>query len=108
MGPRKKFTQEFKLEVLRELDSGKTVAELSRVYEVHPNVMYRWRREFRDNPKEAFAGLGNTYKLEAKLAERDRLIGKLYAENELLKKAIANLKTHHTRERRRIRSGGST
>ncbi len=104
---RKRFTRDFKLMVLRELDSGKTATELSRVHEVHPNVIQRWRCEYRDNPKNAFAGPGNTHKLEAKLAERDRIIGKLYAENELLKKAIANLKSHHMGQRRRTRTGGS-
>ncbi len=104
---RKRFTRDFKLMVLRELDSGKTAPELSRLYEVHPNVIHRWRHEYQDNPKDAFAGPGNTYKLEAKLAERDCLIGRLYAENELLKKAIANLKSYHTGQRRQTRTGGS-
>lgn len=102
---RKKFTRDFKLMVLSELDSGKTTAEVSRVHEVHPNMISRWRREYRNNPKNAFAGQGNTYKLEAKLAEKDRLIGKLYAENELLKKAIAN-KTQYLAEQRRLRNAG--
>jgi len=74
---RKRFTQDFKLKVLSELDSGKTVAELSRMYEVHPNVLSRRRREYKRNPREAFAGHGNTWKLEALLAERERLIGQL-------------------------------
>lgn len=104
---RKRFTRDFKLMVLRELDSGKKAAELGRLHEVHPNVIHRWQHEYRDNPKDAFAGPGNTYKLEAKLAERERLIGRLYAENELLKKAIANLKAYHTGQRRRTRAGGS-
>jgi transposase len=90
-----------------ELDSGKSVAELSRQYEVHPNMIYRWRREYRQNPKEAFAGRGNTWKLEAKLAEYQRLTGQLYAENELLKKAITNLREFHAEQRRLKRAGGS-
>ena len=108
MRSQRMFTRDFKLMVLCELDSGKSAAELGRVHEVHPNVIHRWRREYQDNPKNAFAGPGNTYKLEAKLAERERLIGRLYAENELLKKAIANLKAHHTEQRRRTRAGGFT
>jgi len=101
---RKKFTRDYKLLVLSELDSGKTTAEVSRVHEVHPNVISRWRREYRNNPKDAFAGKGNTYKMEAKLAEKDRLIGRLYAENELLKKAISNLREIRPQQKRR--SGG--
>lgn len=106
MGLRKRFTRDLKLKVLSELDSGKNVAELSRVHEVHPNVIARWRREYRSNPKEAFAGKGNTWKLEAKLAERERLIGQLYAENELLKKAIESLRELQAEQRRQKRTGG--
>ena len=107
MESRKRFTRDFKLKVLNELENGKTVAELSRMYEVHPNILSRWRREYKRNPKEAFAGHGNTYKLEARLAERERLIGQLYAENNLLKKAIESLRELQAEQRRQKRAGGS-
>ena len=107
MKSRKRFTRDFKLKALSELDSGRTIAEISRAYEIHPNVIVRWRREYQSNPREAFAGKGNTWKLEAILAERDRLIGQLYAENELLKKAIANLQEFQAEQRRQKRAGGS-
>jgi len=106
MDQRKRFSRDFKLKVLGELNSGKSAAELSRQYEVHPNVLLRWVREFRSNPKEAFAGHGNTWKLEAQLAERDRIIGRLYAEMELLKKVIANEKAYRAEQRRLRRAGG--
>ena len=108
MEPRKKFTKDFKLMVVGELDAGKSVAEVSRLHEVHPNMLHRWRRELRSNPKEAFAGQGNTWKLEAKLAERERLIGQLYAENALLKKAIADRMQFQAEQRRLRRAGGLT
>ena len=107
MEPRKRFTRDFKLRVLGELNSGKSTAELSRLHEVHPNVILRWQREYRSNPKESFAGHGHMWKLEAKLAERERLIGQLYAENELLKKAIANKMQYLAEQRRMRRAGGS-
>jgi transposase len=107
MESRRRFTRDFKLKVLSELDSGKTVAEVSRACEVHPNAIARWRREYRRNPKEAFAGQGNTWKLEARLAERERLIGQLYAENNFLKKAIESLRELQAEQRRRKGAGGS-
>lgn len=108
MEQRKRFSRDFKLKVLGGLNDGKSAAELSRQYEVHPNVILRWQREFRSNPKDAFAGHGNMCKLEAKLAERDRLIGQLYAEMALLKKAIANEKAYMAEQRRLRRVGGLT
>jgi len=85
---RRNFTQEFKLDILRQIEQ-KPIAEVCREHNLHPILVNRWRREQRDYPKAAFQGRGNMYKLEAQLAERDRLIGQLYAENALLKKAVA-------------------
>jgi transposase len=107
MESRRRFTRDFKVGVLRELDGGKSAAEVCREYEIHPSLLSKWQRLYLENPKEAFAGHGNTYRLEAKLAERDRLIGQLYAENELLKKAIAN-KTQYLAEQRRLRRAGGS
>lgn len=96
---RRVFTKEFKLEVLQELDSGKTTAQVCREHGLHATMLYRWKKEYEKNPGEAFSGHGNLWKEEAKLAEKDRLIGKLYAENEFLKKAIANLQQQRAEEK---------
>jgi len=55
---RRKFTREFKLAALRQLEAGASVAEVARAYEVNPNVLQRWRREFREAPATAFPGPG--------------------------------------------------
>lgn len=87
------YTREFKLSVLREHESGKGIAQLSREYEVNPNQIHRWKKEYRENPVEAFSGKGHTYKEKARLAELERLVGQLYAENAFLKKTLACLET---------------
>ena len=58
---RRKFTAEFKAEVVRRLELGASVAEVARACEVNPNVLHRWRRERRENGKEAFPGWGDRY-----------------------------------------------
>ena len=88
---KKKFSREFKLAVLREVDSGKSVAQVCREHDLVANLITRWKREYQENPKEAFAGKGNTWKLEAKNAELERTIGQLYLETALLKKANVRL-----------------
>jgi len=87
MGSHRKFNREFKRKVVQELKFS-PVEEVCRKYEIQKQLAHRWRREFEVNPNEAFSGKGNLWKYEAKLAEKDRIIGKLYAENELLKKNI--------------------
>jgi transposase len=101
MGSRRKFTREFKRKVVQELDS-RPVEELCREYELTNSLIYRWKREFNTNPHESFSGNGKIWKESAKIAKYERLIGQLYAENELLKKSIA-LQTRLKEEERRKR-----
>lgn len=91
MKSRKKFTKEFKISVLRELENSKTAAQLCREHEIHPSMLSKWKREYTENPAIAFSGNGKTSKHEAKLAESERLIGQLYAENAFLKKVLTRL-----------------
>ena len=102
MKTRRKYTREFKLSVLRELDAGKGLAQLSRENELHSSLITRWKKEQQQHPETAFQGNGNTYKAEARNAEMERLIGQLYAENALLKKALSNLEQRLQEQRRKI------
>lgn len=98
MATRRKFTREFKLNVLRQAEQ-QPLAEVCREHDLHPTLVNRWKQEQQQYPKEAFNGRGNLFKLEAKLAERERLIGQLYAENAFLKKAVGSLQEKKVEER---------
>jgi transposase len=93
MGSRKSFDKDFKLTVVRDLESGKSAAQVSREHSIKPDMALRWAREYRADPKHAFAGKGVTSTAEARNAELERLVGKLYAENDFLKKALASLRS---------------
>lgn len=95
---RRRFDKNFKLEVLQQMEH-KPLAEICREHNLHPSVVGRWRRELAQCPKEAFKGRGSAYKLEALLAESQRLIGQLYAENAFLKKVLQNLQERQAEER---------
>ncbi len=98
---RRRHTREFKTSIIRELESGKNLAQLSRENNIHPTMISRWRLEYRKNPESAFSGSGNTYKEAAKNQELERLVGKLYAENEFLKKALGILEKRVQEEKER-------
>ena len=102
MGFRRTFTREFKRKVVEQLRV-RSAAEICREYEIGLSLLSRWKREFEENPSEAFKGNGHMWKWEAKLAEKYRLIGKLYAENELLKKSIAFMEQLEAEEKRKKR-----
>ncbi len=100
MKRRRKFTRDFKISVLRELENDKTAAQICRENNIHPAMLSNWKMEYRDNPKTAFSGRGKICKSEAQIAERERLIGQLYAENQFLKKALSSLEAKLLEDRR--------
>ena len=85
---RRKFTRDFKIEVVREVEAGKSIAQAAREYQIHPILIGRWRKEHLQYAEQAFAGNGNGYRGEERIAELERMVGKLMMENELLKKAL--------------------
>ena len=45
---RRTFTRDVKMAAVQRLETGSSIAEVARAFEVNPNVLHRWRREFRD------------------------------------------------------------
>jgi transposase len=88
---RRQFTKEFKLQVIREIEAGKSVAQAAREHQLHPNTIIKWRKLHQQYAERAFAGNGQTYKAEARIAELERLVGQLALENALLQKALSRL-----------------
>jgi len=74
---------------VREIEAGKPVAPAAREHQLHPNLIYRWKRKCRDSGSQAFAAAGNLAPSDqAKIAELERLIGQLTIENGFLKKYV--------------------
>jgi len=84
---RRKFAASFKAEVaLEAIKERYTLAELSKKYEVHPNMITKWKREFLERSTEIFETQPPETDFEA---EREKLyakIGKLEVERDWLKK----------------------
>lgn len=87
--PRRKYSREIKLQIVREIEAGKSPATAAREYEVHPTMISQWRKTHAQYGEAAFAGNGHLYKDEARIAELERKIGQLVLENDLLKKVMA-------------------
>jgi len=84
---RRKFTAAFKaqvaIEALKERD---TLAELAKRFDVHPNMISKWKQEFVERSPEIFSTKSPEENFEA---EKDRLyskIGQLEMERDWLKK----------------------
>ena len=88
---RRQFSKDFKLQVLRELQAGKTLAQAAREHQVDAGTIVGWRKQHEVYGEQAFAGNGHAYSMEAKIAELERMVGQLTMENALLKKALQRL-----------------
>ncbi len=53
---RRLFTKEFKLAAVRRLEQGVSMGKVARAMEVNPNVLHRWRHEFREAPGNVISG----------------------------------------------------
>ncbi len=84
---RRKFTAGFKAQLAIEaLKERETLAELAKRYEVHPNMISKWKQEFVERSSEIFETAPPDDNFEA---EREKLfakIGRLEMERDWLKK----------------------
>jgi transposase-like protein len=94
------YSKEFKLRICREIESGSTVAEVSRKNHVHPTLVYGWAKKYREDPQTAFASGGgrktaetSTPSPESRIEELERLVGQLTLENAFLKKTLRTVET---------------
>jgi len=88
---RRRFTRERKMAAIQRLDMGASVAEVARAFEVNPNVLQRWRREFERGPGNAFPGEGKRRWEQSRLAQLERKIGQQTVEIDFLKGCLQTL-----------------
>ena len=88
---RRTFTREMKLAAVQRLETGAGIAEVARAFEVNPNVLHRWRREFRHGPGNAFPGLGKKRWDDTQQAKLERKIGQQTLEIDFLKGCLQRI-----------------
>jgi transposase len=88
---RRQFTKEFKLAAVRRLEQGVSIAEVARALEVNPNVLHRWRREFRQGTGNVFPGNGKQRWSEGRIAELERKVGQQALEIDFLKECLQRI-----------------
>jgi len=88
---RRKYTREFKEDVVRILNSGqKTGTELERDLGLSSGLVYRWRKQLQQEETEglrAFPGNGNAR--DEELARLRKELANVTEERDILRKAVA-------------------
>lgn len=88
MRRRRSFTPQFKTQVVLEvLTRAKSMAQVCREYDLHEHVVLRWKAEFLDRAPQVFASDRAQSAEQARIAELERLVGRLTMELEIAKKA---------------------
>lgn len=99
------FSKDLKLQILRELELGKPLAQAAREHQIHPNTIRDWRKQRDRYGHQAFQGNGNLYKEDAKIAQLERMIGQQAVEIAFLKRALAFLEQSPLDENKNGRLG---
>lgn len=88
---RKKYTSKFKTKVVLEtLKERLSVAHLAQNFDIAPQQINQWKREFLSNAESVFESKSKSLKSQAE-EEKDTLlksIGQLKVENDFLKNAL--------------------
>ena len=87
---RKSYTAEFKSKVaLEAVKEESTISEIASKYEIHPNMVINWKRQFIENASKLFIDKRTKKAREQRENNEEQLfktIGKLQVENNFLRK----------------------
>ena len=88
MTTRRTFTAQFKAQVVLAVLSGaKSSAQVCREHNLKDTVLARWKQEFIERAPELFAGNQVQNQQAERIAELERMVGRLTMEVEMAKKA---------------------
>jgi len=84
---KRKFSASFKAKVAIEaLKENDTLAELAKKYDVHPNMISKWKQEFVERSSEIFETKAPEKEADEQLEKLYAKIGQLEMERDWLKK----------------------
>jgi transposase len=95
---RRSFENDFKKQVVESILSGSaTQAELAREHRISPVMISRWQKDYKAGKFFENVTSQDMAKLELRIRDLERLVGRLTLENEILKK-IRDLDTKEKKE----------
>jgi transposase len=93
------FSPEFKAQaVLAVLSGSQTAAEICREHQIKPDLFSKWKAAFLDNAAKVFERESTVDPQQARIAELERMVGRLTLELEVAKKASRLLRPPASRD----------
>jgi transposase-like protein len=92
---RRKYSAEFKAKVVLDIiANGKSISAASREYKIKDSVLSRWKAEFIERSASVFRQEGQQQdRRDERIAELERMVGKMAMELEASKKVSSILKS---------------
>jgi transposase-like protein len=105
-GPVRTFSRDFKLKVLERLEAGETIALLAAEFEVHRQLLYKWRDAKRagtlgsrrgrptraQSAARAAGGVSELEQARRRIAELERKVGQQAVELDFFQGALRRIK----------------
>ena len=86
---RRSFSREFKEEAVRMItESGHSLSQVGRDLDIRPDMLRRWRRQFQEDPEQAFPGVGQRKSRDDEMWQLRRQLDRVTQERDILKKAL--------------------
>src|SRR4051812_18120393 len=101
MPAQRRFTAKFKAQVVLELiTEAKTMAQICREHNLKDQVVRRWKSEFLERAETIFGADADRQQHLDRIAELERLVGRLTMELDIAKKASQHWSSRSTRNGR--------
>jgi transposase len=86
----RKYDKEFVVQAVKQVvDEGRTVAEVSRSLGVHENLLHKWKKQYIEDPLNAFPGKGHIKERDEEIVRLRKALERSERDREILKKAVA-------------------
>jgi transposase-like protein len=86
---RRKHSSEFKKKVaLESIREQKTINQIAKEFQVHPVQVSEWKKQLLEGCGSVFEGSSRQESREDEIAALEQRIGRLYVENDFLKKKL--------------------
>jgi len=84
---RRKYSKDFKIELVESALKGRRILELAKENDIYPGLITKWKRQYLDGKFHGTSASDTELrKLKIKICELEQMVGKLTMENYLFKK----------------------